>query len=87
MSGLTVTGRYLFTDRAFLNLANTQMVPAWERVDVGVRYAASVGGRPAAIRLNITNLLDRAYFQAQGARNLFVVAPPRLVTLTGSLNF
>lgn len=87
VSGLTVTGRYLFTDRAFLNLANTQVVPAWERVDVGVRYAASVGGRPAAIRLNVTNLLDRAYFQAQGARNLFVVAPPRVVALTGSLNF
>ncbi|WP_185965231.1 TonB-dependent receptor [Glacieibacterium frigidum] len=87
LAGLTVTGRYIYTDRAFINVANTQSIPSWERFDLGARYRTEIAGTPTTVRLNVVNVLDKTNWLAAAGRNLFVVGVPRLVTLSVSAAF
>ncbi|MBB6557344.1 iron complex outermembrane receptor protein [Acidovorax soli] len=85
--GLTLTGRYLHTGSAYVDLANTQRVPAWNRVDVGVRYRTAVGdGTTMTLQAGITNLADKAYWTIAG-RNFIAVAPPRTWQVSASFDF
>lgn len=85
--GLTLTGRYLHTGGAFVDLANTQRVPAWNRIDVGVRYRTAVGdGTTMTLQAGITNLADKAYWTIAG-RNFIAVAPPRTWQVSASFDF
>lgn len=85
--GLTLTGRYLHTGGAFVDLANTQRVPAWNRVDVGARYRTAVGdGTTMTLQAGITNLADKAYWTIAG-RNFIAVAPPRTWQVSASFDF
>jgi len=84
--GLTITGRYLFTDKSFIDLANAQVVPAWGRFDTSARYKFTVNGATLTARAGITNLFDKAYWTT-GGRNLVVVAPPRTWFASVSADF
>jgi iron complex outermembrane recepter protein len=84
--GLTVTGRVIHTGEAYIDLANTQQVPAWNVVDVSARYRTTLAGRGVMLRAGIDNLLDRAYWRT-GGRNIFVVASPRTWRLSATVDF
>ena len=86
VTGLTVSGRVVHTGPAYVDLANTQELPSWNRVDVGARYALKVDGKAVTLRASINNLADKAYWQV-GARNLFAVAEPRTWRLSASMDF
>lgn len=84
--GLTFTGRVIHTGSAYVDLANTQELPAWTRLDVGARYLTQLGGKTVMLRGGINNLTDKAYW-ITGGRNLFAVAEPRTFSLSASLDF
>lgn len=84
--GLTLTGRVIRTGSAYVNLANTQKLPAWTRVDLGARYATKVSGTSVTWRAGVNNVADKAYWMA-GGRNLFVVAEPRTWRLSATVAF
>jgi iron complex outermembrane recepter protein len=86
LAGVTVTGRYIHTGDAFVNLTNTQGIPSWDRVDLGARYRFDVGGTPIVLRANLTNLFDKSYWQT-ASRNLISVAAPRVLTVSASAEF
>jgi iron complex outermembrane recepter protein len=76
LPGLTLAARYIHTGESFIDLRNTQLIPAWNRVDASARYAFSVGGTALTTRAGVTNLFDGRYWST-GGRNLFVIAQPR----------
>lgn len=84
--GLTLTGRYIYTDSAWVDLANTQRVPSWKRIDIGARYATRVNGVATTWRAGISNLLDDNYWTIAG-RNFISVAPPRTWQVQASFDF
>ncbi|PIF78521.1 iron complex outermembrane receptor protein [Variovorax sp. 54] len=84
--GLTLTGRYIYTDSAWVDLANTQRVPSWKRIDLGARYATRINGVGMTLRAGISNLLDDTYWTIAG-RNFIAVAPPRTWQLQASFDF
>lgn len=84
--GLTLTGRYIYTDSAWVDLANTQRVPSWKRIDLGARYATRINGVGMTLRAGISNLLDDTYWTIAG-RNFISVAPPRTWQLQASFDF
>ncbi|WP_431509189.1 TonB-dependent receptor [Variovorax sp. DAIF25] len=86
MPGLTLTGRYIYTDSAWVDLANTQRVPSWKRIDIGARYATRVNGVATTLRAGISNLLDDNYWTIAG-RNFISVAPPRTWQVQASFDF
>lgn len=74
------------TGAAYVDLANTQKVPGWNRFDVGARYALRVDGKAVMLRAGIHNLTDKAYWQV-GGRNLFAAAEPRTWRLSATMDF
>lgn len=84
--GLTLTGRVIYTGAAYVDLANTQQLPAWTRLDLGARYQTRVDGKAVTLRAGVNNVTNRAYWLA-GARNIFSVAEPRTWRLSASVAF
>jgi iron complex outermembrane receptor protein len=69
-----------------VDLANTQQLPSWNRIDIGARYAMKVDGKAVTLRAGINNLMDKAYWMV-GGRNLFAAAEPRTWRLSASMDF
>src|SRR5690606_8031648 len=83
--GLTLTGRVIHTASTAVNATNTLSIPAWNRIDAGVRYAMKVGGKPVTLRLSVENLLDKNYWGTATAGYLFV-GSPRTFSLSASVD-
>jgi iron complex outermembrane recepter protein len=62
MDGLTLTGRVIYTGKAFIFGDNGQSIPDWTRLDVGARYATAIGAIPVVLRLNVTNVTGEDYW-------------------------
>ncbi|MFP4518909.1 MAG: TonB-dependent receptor [Oceanicaulis sp.] len=90
IAGLTVEGRVLHTGEQFVNTANTAELPAWTRLDAGVRYGFEAQGRPVTLRARMENLLDDDFWASTGGfpgANYLVQAEPRTVRLSVSTDF
>ncbi|MBU4609413.1 TonB-dependent receptor [Achromobacter sp. GG226] len=75
LEGLTLTARVLRTGRQYVDVANTQSIPGWTRVDIGARYAFDAGGTPMVVRATIENVLNKTYWQSAAREGLTVGAP------------
>ncbi len=82
--GLTLTGLVLHTGRQFVDVANTQRLPAWTRVDVGARYSRPSGESIITVRLGFENVFDEAYWSS-AARDV-TLGGPRTVKLSVSMS-
>ncbi len=86
MPGFTLTARMLHTGEQYLDAANTQKIPSWNRYDLGARYAFTSGKVPVTIRGTIENLFDKNYWLS-AAREGLSVGAPRTVLLSVSADF
>jgi iron complex outermembrane receptor protein len=87
---LTLTGRVIYTSKQFADVANTQVLPAWTRVDLGARYtlASPWNGKPIVIRANIENVFNEAYWQAYRTISSAVsLGAPRTYLVSTTFNF
>ncbi|WP_053845172.1 TonB-dependent receptor [Paracidovorax avenae] len=84
--GLTLTARALHTGRQYVDVANTQQLPAWNRLDIGARYRFTAGSTPVTLRATIENLLDRNYWQS-AAREGLTMGAPRTLLLSATADF
>lgn len=89
--GLAVNGLLLNTGKQYADAQNTQKVPAWTRVDAGVRYLMDIGGdRTLTLRGRVENLFDKSYWASVGGypgSGYLVVGQPRTVSLTATIDF
>lgn len=87
-SAITLTGRVVRTGEQKVNTANTLEIPAWTRVDLGLRYVALVGERPLTLRFGIDNVADERYWAS--AFDSFVAqllqGGPRTFKLSASID-
>lgn len=86
LRGLAVNGGAVHVGKQYYDNANLYSLPAWTRLDAGVRYAFEVAGKAAVLRLNVENLSDRNYW-GHNDRGRIYLAPPRTVLLSGSVDF
>ena len=84
--GLTATGRVIYTSRQYYDLANTQTIPAWTRLDLGARYSFNVKSTPVTARLSVENVTGNDYWQSTGGGNMSV-GIPRTVKLDVTARF
>lgn len=82
--GLTLSGLLLHTGRQFVDVANTQRLPGWTRVDIGARYSRPIGDTTATVRLGIENMFNTAYWSS-AARDV-TLGGPRTVKLSVSMS-
>lgn len=90
--GLAFNARLLHTSQQYANAANTQVVPAWSRVDVGARYMTDIGnGRALTWRARIDNLANKSYWASAGGStpgdNYLVLGAPRTLVVSASVDF
>jgi iron complex outermembrane receptor protein len=89
--GLALNARVIHTTKQYANAANTQVLPAWTRVDAGVRYLMDIGnGRALTLRARIDNLFDKSYWASTGGypgSNYLVLGAPRTFSVSGTVDF
>lgn len=79
LPGFTLTARALHTSAQYLDQANTQRIPDWTRLDLGVRYAAKAMSTPITVRASVENVFDDAYWASTGGGYLTLGAPRTLL--------
>jgi iron complex outermembrane receptor protein len=89
--GLALNARVLHTSSQYANAANTQVVPAWNRLDLSARYLMDIGNnRLLTLRGRIDNALNSSYWASAGGypgSNYLVLGAPRTLVVSGSIDF
>ena len=90
--GLALNARILHTSAQYANAANTQVVPAWNRLDIGARYLMDIGNnRLLTLRGRIDNLANKSYWASAGGAspsdNYLVSGAPRTLVVSSSIDF
>jgi iron complex outermembrane receptor protein len=89
LSGFTVDGRMVYTDRQYTSADNMLEIPSWTRYDLGARYAFVAGGKAWSIRARVDNVFDRSFWASAGGAagdNYLVLAAPRTFTVSFSVD-
>ena len=84
--GLTALGRVIYTGSAYTSIANTQTVPGWTTVDLGLRYRTVLATTPVTLRALVTNIADAHYWIANPTGYL-ISGPPRTLWLSAAAEF
>lgn len=82
LPGLSLTGGVYRTGRQWADDANTDRLPSYTTVDLGMRYAARLSGRATTLRLSVSNVANKNYWL-----NSYYVGPPRSVALSAQMQF
>ncbi|MEO5685783.1 MAG: TonB-dependent receptor [Burkholderiaceae bacterium] len=88
--GLVLDARVVHTSTQYADAANTQVVPAWSRFDIGGRYAIDIGSRVVTLRAGIDNLTNRNYWASAGGypgAGYLVAGAPRTLSFSGTFAF
>lgn len=75
LPGLTLTARGLRTSSQYVDVGNTQQLPAWTRIDIGARYRLSTGPMPVTLRASIENVANKNFWQSAAREGLTMGAP------------
>jgi len=90
VQGLALDVRGVHTARQFADAANTEVVPAWTRLDVGARYEMDVGAHQLTLRAGVTNVTNRSYWASSGGypgQGYLTVGAPRSLTVSGTFAY
>jgi len=90
VSGLALSVRAVHTARQFADADNTQVVPAWNRFDLGARYAMDVGAHELTLRAGVANVADRNYWASAGGypgAGYLTLGAPRTWTFSGTFAY
>ncbi|KPF89366.1 energy transducer TonB [Rhodopseudomonas sp. AAP120] len=82
LAGTTLTGTVVHTGRQFVNGSNTQMLPAWTRVDLGARYVTYIEGRKTTFRGTVQNVGGTDYWAGVASFGTFALGTPRVYMLS-----
>ena len=85
--GMTLTGRVIYTSSQYYNVANTQSIPSWTRLDLGARYNTSIAGTPVVIRAAIENALGKDYWAATSSSFGLARGAPRTLLISTTFDF
>ena len=86
IEGAALSARMLRTGGQYLNAANTQSIPAWNRFDVGSRYAFRVDEKEITLRTNLENVANKAYWASANGGYL-TQGTPRTLKVSATVDF
>jgi iron complex outermembrane receptor protein len=86
IEGAALSARMLRTGGQYLNAANTQSIPAWNRFDVGSRYAFRVDDKEITLRANLENVANKAYWASANGGYL-TQGTPRTLKVSATVDF
>lgn len=86
VQGVTLWARGIYTSKQYLDSGNTQFIPNWSRLDLGLRYATSVSNVPITFRALVENVTDSSYWSSAAGGTLSLATPRRFL-LSATANF
>ena len=86
LRGMTLTGRVIYTSAQYYDQANTQKIPDWTRLDLGVRYSFTANGTPLTARFNVENAAGTRYWSSAGS-SVLTYGMPRTFLASFSADF
>lgn len=86
LPGFAVNATYIYTGRQFYDVENLRPIKAWDRVDLGARYAFTVSGRRYTARANVENVTNNAFWQS-ASRGFLTRGAPRTTRLSLDMSF
>ncbi|MBK5478268.1 TonB-dependent receptor [Pseudomonas fluorescens] len=91
LEGLTLTSRGIYSSSQYLDTSNVKEIDAWNRVDVGARYAFKVDDKHITLRANVENVADKRYWSSAGASDDsepgLTLSTPRTYLLSATVDF
>ncbi len=90
VEGLAVNVRGVHTARQFADAANTEVVPSWNRFDIGGRYEFDVSGHEITLRAGVDNVANRNYWASAGGypgQGYLTLGTPRTVSISGTFAY
>lgn len=80
LGGLAVNGGLTYTGSTFVDDDDRLRLPAWTRVDAGIRYPFTAGARSFAARLNVQNVFDQdKWISIYGGGGISTAQPRTLI--------
>lgn len=90
-SGFALNGHFIYTGNQYANASNTQKVPAWKRLDLGMRYITKLwDARTLTLRANLENITNNTYWTSVGGfpgAGYLTLGNPRTFVISGTVNF
>lgn len=90
LPGLTLNGHWMYTGSQYADIANTQKVPSWQRLDLGARYMLKIAAQTLTIRANLENVTGSDYWAAVGGfpgEGYLTLGDPRTLAISASIDF
>ena len=87
MEGLTLTCNVIHTDEQFVNVANTQQIPSWTRLDLGARYLTKINETPVTFRAEVENVFDLDYWSGVASFGTISQGAPLTVKVSMTTDF
>lgn len=85
-AGLNLNAAVVHTGRQFVDAANRQELPAWTRLDVGVRQAVDIAQRRVTFRAAVSNVTNHRYWTGVASFGTFFQGGPRTMSLSASID-
>lgn len=82
VEGLVLTGGVYHTGKQWANDVNDDRLPAYTTFDLGLRYTIERYGNPLTLRLNVSNVADKNYWQ-----NSYYLGAPRTIAFSAQMKF
>ena len=87
---LALNARVMHTGRQWADADNRNAVPAWNRLDIGLRWNVELANRPLTLRARLDNVFNKAYWASAGGypgANYLVLGSPRSASLSATIDF
>lgn len=90
-TGLTLGGQWMYTAEQYADAENTQIVPAWRRLDLGMRYVMTLNSEHSlTLRMRVENIENRNYWASSGGypdEGYLTLGAPRTAIISTDINF
>ena len=85
--GLTLVGGANYSGRRPVDAANTDYLDGAATYDAGIRYQTEVAQERLVLNLNVSNLLDTAYWTYYRSGDGLLLGAPRIVSFTAKMKW
>ena len=87
LAGLTLIGTAAYSGDSYVNVPNTQSIPAWTRFDLGASYRTSLDKTPLVLRATVQNVFNNNYWSGVTSFGGLLEGAPRTVLLSVAADF
>ncbi|GEP59995.1 TonB dependent/Ligand-Gated channel TonB [Reyranella soli] len=87
LAGLTLIGTAAYSGDSYVNVPNTQSIPAWTRFDLGASYRTTLDKTPLVFRATVQNVFNNNYWAGVTSFGGLLEGAPRTVLLSVAADF